>query len=173
VYPFAPAAFDAVVSSFGVMFFDDPAAAFTNLRTALRPGGRLAFLTWQDDSRNEVFGLPLRAFQTHGVPVGSGEHDLFAEPGEVATLLMGAGFAGVRAAAIHGLARIGAGVADVLDYMRATSRVRDLLASLDEALARRVLATVAERLATRARPDGVWVETAAWLVTARAAGALA
>ena len=51
-----------MISSFGVMFFDDPAAAFANIMAALRRRGRLAFLCWQDDMRNEVFAIPLRAF---------------------------------------------------------------------------------------------------------------
>jgi SAM-dependent methyltransferase len=47
-----PGPFDAAVSQFGVMFFDDPVAAFTNVRRRLRPGGRLVFACWQDVSRN-------------------------------------------------------------------------------------------------------------------------
>ncbi|MEM9513876.1 MAG: methyltransferase domain-containing protein [Actinomycetota bacterium] len=39
--------FDAVVSRFGVMFFNDPVAAFSNLRTAARVAGRLSMATWQ------------------------------------------------------------------------------------------------------------------------------
>ena len=39
---FATQSFDAVISRFGLMFFDDPVMAFTNLRHALRIGGRLA-----------------------------------------------------------------------------------------------------------------------------------
>jgi hypothetical protein len=37
------------------MFFDDPAAAFGNLRKALRRGGRLAFLCWRTREENPVF----------------------------------------------------------------------------------------------------------------------
>ncbi len=40
-YPLPAAGFDAVISRAGVMFFDDPLAAFTNIAHALRPGGRL------------------------------------------------------------------------------------------------------------------------------------
>ncbi|MDP9334095.1 MAG: class I SAM-dependent methyltransferase [Actinomycetota bacterium] len=44
VHRFVPASFDVVVSRFGVMFFDDPTAAFANLRGALADDGRLAFV---------------------------------------------------------------------------------------------------------------------------------
>jgi SAM-dependent methyltransferase len=39
--------FDAAISQFGVMFFDQPVAAFSNIRRHLVPGGRLTFVCWQ------------------------------------------------------------------------------------------------------------------------------
>jgi hypothetical protein len=45
-----------VLSSFGVMF-DDPAAAFANLRKALRRGGRLAFVCWRTREENPIFTI--------------------------------------------------------------------------------------------------------------------
>src|SRR5687767_9978445 len=39
VHALPEAAFDAAVSRFGVMFFEDPVAAFANIGRALRPGG--------------------------------------------------------------------------------------------------------------------------------------
>lgn len=44
--------FDAAISQFGVMFFDDPAAAFSALAGLLRPGGRVALAVWQEAGRN-------------------------------------------------------------------------------------------------------------------------
>jgi SAM-dependent methyltransferase len=44
--------FDVVMSQFGVMFFDDPPAAFTNLRHAAGPTGRLGFVCWQAAAAN-------------------------------------------------------------------------------------------------------------------------
>lgn len=61
VHDFAPGAADLVFSRFGVMFFDDPVAAFQNLRAATRPGGRLAMLCWQGAPENPWFMLPMQA----------------------------------------------------------------------------------------------------------------
>lgn len=53
--------FDAVMSQFGVMFFEDPVAAFSNIRRHLRPGGRLTFACWQPAAKNVWFPGPLLA----------------------------------------------------------------------------------------------------------------
>ena len=52
VHRFPPRHFDLCISRFGTMFFADPAAAFSNIGTALRPGGRLVMLVWQGRDRN-------------------------------------------------------------------------------------------------------------------------
>jgi SAM-dependent methyltransferase len=53
--PFADGEFDAVVSTFGVMFATRPEAAAAELARIVRPGGRLALTTWTPDSG--VFGM--------------------------------------------------------------------------------------------------------------------
>ena len=55
------AAYDVVLSRFGVMFFSDPSAAFANLARATGPGGRLAIAVWPSRDESEVFALPLQA----------------------------------------------------------------------------------------------------------------
>lgn len=44
--------FDLAVSQLGVMFFDEPTAAFGAIRGLLVPGGRFVFACWQDVERN-------------------------------------------------------------------------------------------------------------------------
>ena len=57
-HPFKPE-FDLLFSRFGVMFFADPAAAFTNLRDALKPSGRLCFICWQAVAENPWLAAPM------------------------------------------------------------------------------------------------------------------
>jgi len=57
----APDSVDIVISRFGVMFFEDPAAAFANIRQSVKPGGRLAFACWQALSLNDWALAPLKA----------------------------------------------------------------------------------------------------------------
>jgi SAM-dependent methyltransferase len=51
-YPFEPASFDAIISRFGVMFFADSVAAFTNLRRAASAGAILRSVVWRSAEDN-------------------------------------------------------------------------------------------------------------------------
>lgn len=55
--PFDDASFDAVISTFGVMFVSRPEAAAAELARIVRPGGRVALTTWTHD------GAIFRMFQ--------------------------------------------------------------------------------------------------------------
>lgn len=54
-------AFDLMISRFGVMFFEDPAAAFANIRQQICADGRMAFMCWQKLSLNDWAFAPLQA----------------------------------------------------------------------------------------------------------------
>jgi SAM-dependent methyltransferase len=62
---FEPASFDRVVSRMGVMFFDDPIAAFSNLLRAARPGAIFAAIVWRRGADNPWFGIPTEAAVRH------------------------------------------------------------------------------------------------------------
>jgi SAM-dependent methyltransferase len=57
---FEAAGFDLVASRIGLMFFADPVAAFRNIATALRPGGRIVFTAWAAAEANPWFAWPQR-----------------------------------------------------------------------------------------------------------------
>jgi hypothetical protein len=54
VQPFEPNSVDLLFSRFGVVFFSDPAAAFANVRRAMKPGGRVALAVFRAPRRQSV-----------------------------------------------------------------------------------------------------------------------
>lgn len=100
-YPFETAHFDAAFSRFGVMFFADPPAAFGNLRKALKPGGRLAFVCWRGAAENRWMTVPLAAVAGQFPPPAPPEPGApgpfaFADPERVRTILSQAGFSEIQ-----------------------------------------------------------------------------
>jgi SAM-dependent methyltransferase len=166
--PLRPGCCDVMISSFGVMFFADPAAAFASIAAALRRPGRLAFLCWRGDLDNEVFAIPLRAFLARAPQPGPADDSPFDDPRQIAGLLSAAGWQDITIDAVREPAWMGSDVADVMRYVRGLRMVRNLVAGLgNEALAGQALADIAEQYAARQRAGGIWVQAAAWLVTAR------
>ena len=147
---------DVVISTFGVMFFDDPSAAFAGIAAAVRSGGRLALLCWQDNTQNEVLAIPLRTFGAHAQLPGTTVSDVFVDPRRITELLSGTGWRDVRITSVTEPAWVGSDVDDVMSYVRGMPMIRNLIADLDdEALAERMLTDIADEYAARQRSDGV------------------
>jgi SAM-dependent methyltransferase len=171
VHPFPVGNFDVVLSNFGVMFFDDPAAAFANLRKALRRGGRLAFLCWRARDENPFFTIGFaEAAAVLGLRELTGPAAAFslADSGRVAALLSGAGFGAIEFAKADEPMLIGCDVADVLEYERASPGVTEILAGLSPAQTAGLARQVRDCLVAYESPDGVIMPGAAWIVTAQA-----
>jgi SAM-dependent methyltransferase len=95
------APFDVAMSQFGVMFFDDPVAAFTNIRSHVVPGGRLAFACWQAMHLNPWFVAPaLAPFVEPPPPPAPGKSPTgpfaFADPDVVRSVLSRSGWSDVN-----------------------------------------------------------------------------
>jgi SAM-dependent methyltransferase len=93
--------FDLLVSNFGLMFFGDPVAAFAHLRSAARPGARMAFVSWRSLAENPWMEVPMNAVARHlpprpkPVPNAPGMF-AFADPQRVSEVLTAAGWAPPR-----------------------------------------------------------------------------
>ncbi|WP_020422695.1 class I SAM-dependent methyltransferase [Amycolatopsis sp. ATCC 39116] len=171
VHDFGAGSFDIALSRFGVMFFDDPLAAFTNVARALRPGGRLAFLCWQDVRENEHRVLALDAVAPHvdtadAVPPGPGPFS-FAQPGYLRELLTGAGLTGVAVDDVRAPVRLGADATSAADFLRRGAMLRTIFERYPAETVERAVAALTEALVPHETPDGVLLGAAAWLVTAR------
>lgn len=170
VHPFASASYDVAMSRFGIMFFKAPEVAFANIARAVRPGGRLAFLCWQDAARNEWFMTTQAALAAHmDFPeLGADEPGPFslADSDRIREHLDGAGFVDVSIAPVAEPMRLGSDIDDVTDFVRDRSRVSRLLADAGEIATRKALDSVRAALGPYQSTDGVVLGGAAWLVTA-------
>ena len=170
VHPFEPGAFDVVISRFGVMFFGDPVAAFTNIGRAVRPGGRLALLAWQGLARNEWLRTVLETLAAGralpGPPPGVPGPFGLADPDDVRRILAAAGFADVDLADERQPVNFGSDADDAYAFVSSLGVTRALLAGLDEHSRAAALEALRDRLADHAGPDGVLLGAAAWLITA-------
>jgi SAM-dependent methyltransferase len=170
VHSFAPASFDGVFSRFGVMFFADPAAAFANLRQALKPGGRLAFVCWRSPMENPILTAPMMAAAQH-LPAptppepGAPGPFAFADPERVRGVLDAAAFTDIGIAPLD--LPIGGG--NLEDALELALKVGPLGGLLRDNPDKREVAIGAVRalLAQHEGPDGVKLPSATWIVTAR------
>ncbi|MFZ3495881.1 class I SAM-dependent methyltransferase [Streptomyces sp. 5.8] len=170
VHPFDAEGFDAVISRYGMTFFTDPVAAFTNLHRALRPGGRLAFICAAEAEANEWLQamaslegiLPLGGF---GKP---GTLGMFAltDPDHTRMLLTAGGFAEVDVQRVEVPGKWGVNAADATAFLLDSGPGRHLLDQVgpqEQTQARKAL-TVALR--DHEADGAVWLRSSSWLVTA-------
>jgi SAM-dependent methyltransferase len=174
VHPLEPGRFDAVISRFGTMFFADPVAAFANIRSATRPGGRLAFACWQPLAAQQWLLVPGAALAEHvPLPEGFGSGDgpgmfAFSDPGRPREILTAAGWRDIEIAAVEASILVGGGgsIEDAVEFMRTGSMGRTMLAGADAGTADRAVASVRAALAPYAHADGVRMDAGVWLVQA-------
>jgi SAM-dependent methyltransferase len=100
VHRFPADSFDLLISRFGVMFFADPVAAFTNLHAGLRHGGRLCMAVWASLSENTHWKVPFEIAVKHfGEPEPADPREpgpmAFRDPAYLRDILAKAGFADI------------------------------------------------------------------------------
>jgi SAM-dependent methyltransferase len=177
IHPFEASRFDLVYSRFGAMFFADPGAAFANLRLALKPGGRLALVCWQEIDRNPWMREPLVSLASVielPAPPEPGAPGPFAlaDAERVRAILESAGFAHIAFESAESPLAIG-GEGTLDDALAFLLEVGPAAAALREKSAedrRAALAALRHALRRYSTPKGVVMDAAAWIVTARNPG---
>jgi ubiquinone/menaquinone biosynthesis C-methylase UbiE len=170
VYAFDPGTFDVAISRFGVMFFENRIAAFTNVAAALRPGGRLALLAWQDVRKNEWImtvretlaagrDLPM---PTVGAPGPMG----LADPDDVRSLLSGAGFESVGFTSIEEPVWFGADAEVAYEFVGEIGIVKGLSDGLDPDAKTAAHERLMAALRAHETPEGVRFDSGTWLISA-------
>lgn len=160
------AAYDAIFSRFGVMFFEDPEAAFANLARSLKPAGRMVFVCWRERDEVEWVTVPLRAAcASLGIEPRSASNTFsFADPAYLRRLLGKAGFDPVEIAQLN-MKTGGGDLAEVMEIVKiggVGALVRDYPEKAEAAYD-----AISAALKPYRTPDGVFLTAACWIVSAR------
>lgn len=174
VHPFPTAAYDVAVSRFGVMFFSDPVAAFTNVARAMAPGGRVAFAVWRGVDANEWLHTVMTTFAA-GRPLplpppgaaGAPGPLAWADPEVPTRVLTAAGFEDVAVEAFDGPFWAGADADQAFAFLSQRGVARGMMADLDDDTKARALDAFAGVLREHETPDGVLFGSGTWIVRAR------
>lgn len=173
-YDFEPDTFDCVFSRFGVMFFDDFAAAFANLLRATKPGGRMAFVTWRTRRDNPwaMTAVPIAKPHVELPPrpePGAPGQFAFEDEEFVREFLARAGWSDIGFERFDADLKVGETVESAADFLIEMGPVAAPLAAAEPETRALVTRELREALKAHARPEGVFLSSSTWLVTARKA----
>jgi SAM-dependent methyltransferase len=168
IHPFDPGAYDVVISRTAAMFFGDHVAAFRNIGSALRPGGRLVLVTWQplagNDWIREISEALAAGRDLPAPPPDAPGPFALSDPDRVRSVLISAGFTDIELDATSAAMWFGNDADDAHRFV--LGLMGWMLGGLDDAGRARALDRLHATMAAHATPDGVFFESAAWTVQA-------
>ena len=163
--------FDLITSRFGVMFFDDPVAAFKNLHRSLKPTGRLVFLCWRTPQENPWMAEPAAAtFQILPPPV---EKPAPTDPGpfslgeaeHLTNVLQSAGFTNINLDPVD-LGLPMSSVDTAVGFLTRLGPAADALKEASDDQRVEVIAAIRSVMEKYSNVDGVLAPAATWIVSA-------
>ena len=166
--------FEFAVSRFGVMFFDDPGAAFAHLRTQLVPNAPLVFVCWAAPADNAWFSLAARALREYLPPPESPPDPkapgpfAFANPDDVQTYLDAGGFHELSIEPFSCALPLGGSLDQAVEFQSRIGPLSRALKELEEGPREAALAAVRKTLEPWVSDAGVSAPGKVWFVSARA-----
>jgi len=171
---FEPSVLDLAFSRFGVMFFDDPVIAFSNIRRGLKSGGRVAFMCWQPAKENEWISLALDIVKNHiPLPVSPQPEQpgplSFGDRNRVMRILNEAGFKNILIENFASPFSVGSNVDQAIDFLTNMGPACGAISqpNVSDTDKSRINAELRERLMPCETEHGITLGAATWIVTAQ------
>jgi SAM-dependent methyltransferase len=170
VHAFEPARVDTIVSRFGVMFFDDPVAAFANLRRAATDDARLRFVAWRSAAENPFMTTAERAAAPFLPNLPPRRPDApgqfaFADGDRVRRILTESGWSQIDVRPID--VDCALAETELLRYVTRLGPVGLVLQSADDRTRARIAETIRPAFDPYVRGDDVRFTGACWMVGCR------
>lgn len=167
---------DLMFSRFGTMFFENPVMALRNMRTALKPGGRLVMIVWRTIADNPWLGLAKTAALEHLPPPDESADSCgpgpFSMAGQdmVTAQLRASGYDQIAFRRVDAPIRIGNDIDDAIGFQLAlgpAGEVYRAAGALGEERRPALEADLRKRLAPYRTDDGVVMMSSSWVISAR------
>jgi SAM-dependent methyltransferase len=169
IHPFEPESFDVAIGQTSAMFFGDRVAGLTNIGRALRRGGRIVLLTWQQLAANawiRDFSTAMAAGRDLPVPPADAPGPFtLADPDVIRSVLAAAGFTDVTLEPRTEQMWFGRDAGDA--YELVSGLLAWMLEGLEDTSRAGALDALRTTIAAHETADGVLYESAAWIVSAR------
>jgi SAM-dependent methyltransferase len=166
IHPFAPESFDVAIGRTSVAFFGDRVAGLANIARALRPGGRLVQLTWQqlpDQAWIRELSTALAAGRDLPTPPSDAPGPFaLADPDVIGSVLDAAGFADVSVTAERASMWFGTDADDAFGHV--LGLMGWMLDGLDDHQRAAAMEALRSTIAAHATPEGVLYESAVWII---------
>jgi ubiquinone/menaquinone biosynthesis C-methylase UbiE len=164
--------YDLLFSRFGVMFFANPVAAFTNLRTALVTGGRMAFICWQAPRENAWMSAPAAAVADLLPPTPAADPHApgpfaFADRAYLTGVLAQAGFAEVKIDGVEAQLLLGRSVDEAMTFALRVGPLSRPLAALGDDAKQQAVTALRRQFTQHERNGAVRLGARCWVVTGR------
>ena len=173
--PFPQAGFDQAFSRFGVMFFDDSIAAFSNIRQTLTAEGQFSFICWRGLEENPWMSVPLNIASEfvappEPIPPGAPGPFALADADYLKNIFASAGYGNISIRALDEEIYLSgpSTVAEAAAHSCRMGPVARVLADADEETHQRVETALKAAFTPYYDGTGVRMKSACWVACASA-----
>ena len=169
-----PSDFDIAFSRFGVMFFEDPYQAFSNIYKSLKENGQLSFVCWQNPPLNPWQSLSLQVIKEYldlpSPPPKSPGPFAFEDKNYISDILNQSNFKDIEIEDNQEdiVMFSGKSIEEACeDYLTINPVVTEMLKNSKEELKDEILQALILKFSEFHNGDGLLFPSATWIVTAR------
>lgn len=166
--------YSSAFSRFGVMFFEDPVAAFNNINKSLRLGACLSFVCWQSASVNpwqSLFIGEIKKFlDLPSPPPRSPGPFAFMEPDYINQILLGSNFQDIKIESHEQEVNMFSGRSlneAIKDYISINPVVTEMLKDSPKELKNKIIRSAEKVFSPYFSEKGLIFPSATWLVSAK------